>query len=147
MATGRAHMEIISMQAVFESRASTLKTTSGSHDWVIERVIMSSREIRPAEGALSSRWGGRLCSEMSVGQSTAEIHQAAGKTRSRAARGQVWSLVKMIAECRDHETRADARGGDKDGALENTSFYLGWRMKREGCWHRAIVRFERHRDR
>ena len=57
MATGRTHMEIISMQAVFESRASMLKTTSGSHDWVIERVIMLSREIRPAEGALSSRWG------------------------------------------------------------------------------------------
>lgn len=57
MTTGRAHVEIISMQAVFESTASTLKTTSGSHDWVIERVIMSSTEIRPAEGALSSRWG------------------------------------------------------------------------------------------
>lgn len=46
----------------------------------------------------------------------------------------------MIAECRDDEIRADARGGDKDGVLENTSFDSGWRMKREGCWHRAIVK-------
>lgn len=57
MATGRALVEIISMQSVFESRASTLKTTSGSPDWVIERMIMSSMETRLAEGALSSRWG------------------------------------------------------------------------------------------
>lgn len=46
----------------------------------------------------------------------------------------------MTAECRDDEIKANARGGDKDGALENISFYLGWRMKREGCWHRAIVK-------
>lgn len=76
------------------------------------------------------------------------MHQAAGETRSRAARGQVWSLMKMIAESRDDEIRADARGGDKDGVLENTSFDSGWRMKREGCWHRAIVKVrETHRDR
>lgn len=58
MATGRAQVEIISMQSVSQSRASSLKTTSGSHEWVIERVIMSSTEIRPAEGAPWSGWGG-----------------------------------------------------------------------------------------
>lgn len=57
MATGRAQVEIISMQSVSQPRASSMKTTSGSHDCVIERVIMSSTEIRPAEGALWSRWG------------------------------------------------------------------------------------------
>lgn len=72
---------------------------------------------------------------MTVGQSTGEIHQAAGKNRSRAARGQVWSLMKMTGECRNDEMRAGARG-----APENTSFYLGWRMKREGCRHRAVVK-------
>lgn len=57
MATGRAQAEIISMQSVSQSTASTLKTTSGPPDWVIERVIMSSTEIGPTEGALWSRWG------------------------------------------------------------------------------------------
>lgn len=55
----QSQVEIISMQSVSRSRASSLKTTSGSHDCVIERVIMSSMEIRPAEGALWSRWGER----------------------------------------------------------------------------------------
>lgn len=72
------------------------------------------------------------------------MHQAAGETRSRAARGQVWSLMKMIAECRDDEIRADARGGDKDEALENTSFDSGWRMKREGFGIEPLSRYERH---
>lgn len=57
-AASRAQVEIISMQSVSwstASSASSLKTTSGSHDWVIERVIMSSTEIRPAEGVLGSR--------------------------------------------------------------------------------------------
>lgn len=57
MAMCRAQAETTSMQSVLQSTASTLKTTSGSHDGLIERVTMSSTEIRPTEGALSSRWG------------------------------------------------------------------------------------------
>lgn len=41
-----------SMQWVYAPRASIAKITSGFHDWVTERMIMSSTEIRTTEGEL-----------------------------------------------------------------------------------------------
>lgn len=46
-------VEILSMQWVYGSRrASIAKITSRFRDWVIERMIMPSTEIRTTEGEL-----------------------------------------------------------------------------------------------
>lgn len=52
MGTALAQVGILSMQWVCGARASIPKTAPGFHDWVIERMIMSSTEIRTTEGEL-----------------------------------------------------------------------------------------------
>lgn len=47
-----AQVGIFSVQWVCSSRKSLPKITPGFHDWVIERMIMSSTEIRTTEGEL-----------------------------------------------------------------------------------------------
>lgn len=44
--------DIFNIQWIYGSRASIAKITSRFHDWVIERMIMSSTEIRTTEGEL-----------------------------------------------------------------------------------------------
>lgn len=47
-----AQVEIFSMQWVYGPRAYIAKITSRFHDWVTERMIMSSTEIRTTEDEL-----------------------------------------------------------------------------------------------
>lgn len=75
---------------------------------------------------------------MSVDQSTEDIHQAVGKNESGAAQGQVWSLIRMIAECRKVELiRLKCTLGERGPRWNPSVCYSGSVDEKRGCWQRA----------